>query len=216
MCEREARQKWRALIEGENMQAIKESTGVFCTEINQRILPKPKVDIVVVIGRKKTQWYHEMLASVQHQYYDNLGYIEIENQNRDKSIGKCLNMGVSASKAEFILFLGDDDIISSDYVASCIAFWQFNKSVFSIHAVQVGSSVTHINAESNIIGYKQESPCGMWRRDFLIDYPFNEDLPKLEDVDLMERADKVGEKRIFMDFHFGYLYRQHADQNSRT
>ncbi len=216
MCERETRQKWRVLIEGKNMQAIKENQGVFITEINKRILPKPKVDIVVVIGRKKTKWYQEMLASVQHQYYDNLGYIEVENQNRDKSIGKCLNIGINSSSAEFILFLGDDDIISSDYIASCIAFWQFNKSVFGIEAVQIGSGVTHIDSESLITGYKQESPCGMWKRDWLIKNQFNEDLPKLEDVDLMNRADQSGAKRIFMDFHFGYLYRQHHDQNSRT
>jgi hypothetical protein len=52
-------------------------------------------------------------------------------------------------------------------------------------------------------------PTGMWLRKWLLDYPFNENLKKLVDTELIERAQQESFIILTIPYHYGYFYRQH-------
>lgn len=172
----------------------------------------PIVSVVVVNtrGLKSPEMLQECFDSIRDQSYPNVEPIVVNNFERLMTIGKAFNDGVKKASGEWILFLGDDDKISPDYISSLVTFVS---SMTDPKTVAVSTFLTMFD------GMRAEPrelvPTGMWRKDYLLQYPFAEYLTKYVDTDIMYRVEDSEEhKQYLMRWHYGYHYRSHPDQIS--
>uniref|UniRef100_A0A6M3XVF7 Putative glycosyltransferase n=1 Tax=viral metagenome TaxID=1070528 RepID=A0A6M3XVF7_9ZZZZ len=170
-----------------------------------------KVTVVIANIRQKTnpEYISECLQSVKEQSYPNIEIKLIRNYEKLYTIGYCWNRAIETAKGDWILFVGDDDFISNDYVASLVSTIQKHPD-----AIQISSFLTMVGVrEGKVMNQKKDLiPTGMWNKQWLIDNPCNEHVVKWCDTDMMDRANK--NKRVIMDWQHGYYYRSHGGQVS--
>ena len=172
----------------------------------------PIISIVVVNtrGLKSPEMLQECFDSIRDQSYPNVEPIVVNNFERLMTIGKAFNEGAKRANGEWILFLGDDDRISVDYVSSLITF---ASSINDPKMVGVSTFLTMFD------GMRAEPRelvvTGMWKKEYLMQYPFAEYLTKYVDTDIMYRVEaSENHKQYLMRWHYGYFYRSHPDQIS--
>lgn len=174
---------------------------------------KPKVSIVVINSRQldHPKWVAECFKSLKGQTYDNSEIVVVRNYNKLVTIGKCMNEAVKRAKGDWILFVGDDDYLSPDYV-ECL-----------VHAIESKEAIAYStylnmfdekkNGERRFIP-KQLVPTGIWSKEYLLKYPAKEYLTKQVDSDMMDAAARRGDKQFVLNWQFGYFYRSHSQQVS--
>jgi hypothetical protein len=169
---------------------------------------------VGVVNSRGGDFINDCRYSIERQWYDKdmFEYIEIDNLDRKKTIGKCYNEIAQKSTKDWILFVGDDDMISRMYLLNLSAF--YNAYMEKKHGSPVAIT-------TNLALYSTEKmltidavPQGMWNREFLLENPFNELLPRYVDAELFERTEKLGEIIVHDITNSGYYYRQHDDNVS--
>lgn len=219
------------------MRIVKDNTEEL--PINKRITRREickgrtpnSVDVIMVVSRQHSEgFYTKAMGSILYQEYTKVGLIEINNLDKKLSIGEAWNLGVKASKARFVFFLGDDDFISNDLIHSCVAYFKHMALQADQHqridaaktkkpkpvedfkpvCVTCGSYAVDIN--DNILEHRNEYVTGMWTREYLDKNPFNETLPSQVDTDMFERTEK--HRVAYMYHNTGYFYRQHPGQVS--
>lgn len=166
-----------------------------------------QITIAIINSRGNTnpEWVEAAIASARSQYYRNAEIVIIDNRDKLYTIGKCRNDAVKQAKGEYVFFLDDDDWISKDYLLNLAyiakeypkAKW-ISTSCFFVHEDKTE--------------YREEAPIGMWRKDFLLEKPFPENVVRYEDVILhkeIQDTEKVQALHIA-----GYFYRQHNHMNS--
>ena len=172
---------------------------------------KPIITVVMIDSRSDLHpdWVQTAIASVKRQVTP-VEFIIVKNIGREKTIGKCWNEAVKEVKTPWTLFLGDDDWISPTYCAE-LAYYTTRKDVQ--HAVSFTTHmIVHREYDDGPRRTYLPRPCtGMWRTDYLLKHPFNEDLPKGIDREYIEEVEKRGDTKILIDHCIGYYYRQHDD-----
>jgi GT2 family glycosyltransferase len=175
----------------------------------------PVVSIVIVNsrGRKTPEMLQECFNSVRNQSYYNIETIVVDNTDRLITIGKAFNEGVKLAKGEWVLFLGDDDSITPDYVQSLISYIYFGGEA---PPIAVSTFLTMFTGNNGTIKTEPRDlvVTGMWKRSYLLEHPCNEFLTRYVDTDMMERAEERKEKMAVLRWHYGYHYRAHPDQVS--
>lgn len=172
----------------------------------------PKVGIVIVHGRDNKKWFEDCLQSCQMQLYPNFAINVEENLDRSRTIGKCWNDAVKKLQdCKYLYFIGDDDFISPDMLFSLVTTMEMVREKDPLY-VQIASYITMIDERGDQNGYMMKIPTGLWLRDWLIKYPFDENLKKLVDAAQLDLVSKVGNKMQLLNYHFGYFYRQHIGQ----
>ena len=175
----------------------------------------PIISIVVVNsrGRKEPKMLQNCFDSIRNQFYYNIETIVVENTDRLITIGKAFNEGVKRAKGEWVLFLGDDDTITPDYVSSLVAYAYFGNDA---PCVCVSTFLTMFNVVGETISQepRELAVTGMWKRDYLLEHPASEYLTKYVDTDMMEQAEARGDRLAVLRWHYGYFYRSHMDQVS--
>lgn len=176
----------------------------------------PIVTIVVVNSRGKSN--PEMLKmcydSIRTQTYPNIQPVVIENYDKLITIGKGFNEGAKAAKGEWVYFLGDDDMLSPDFIQSLMGYVQ---SPENKDKVSVTSFLTmfRMTPEGQVTQEARElTPTGLWKRSYLLEHPFAEYLTKYVDTDYIEDAKTRGDHQGVMAWHYGYFYRSHPNQVS--
>ncbi|MCP4393518.1 MAG: glycosyltransferase [Alphaproteobacteria bacterium] len=107
---------------------------------------------------------------------------------------------------DWVLFLGDDDRITEDYVAILV----YNLEKHSkLNPVAIATFMTVFDNEKDEC--IKRTPTGMIKREYLLKHPFNEKLEKGIDREWFERMAHRGDKQVVIPYHFGYYYRQHED-----
>lgn len=177
----------------------------------------PLVSIVCINTRLSTNrnWVRDAYASFRNQDYPDIEVVIIENENKLVTIGKAYNDAVIAAHGKYCLFVGDDDMITDDYVGSLVGFIQ--KQANDVKVVGVSSYLTMFKIENDgqmKTEPRELIPTGMWLRDWLLENPFKEYLTKYVDTELMERAKELGYKYPACIWHYGYFYRSHEKQVS--
>lgn len=171
----------------------------------------PLITVVMIDSRSDAHpdWVQTAINSVKRQVYP-VKLIVVNNVGRKHTIGKCWNDAVKQVDTPWVLFLGDDDWITPDY---CQMLSNYARRDDLKHAVCVTTHMTVFRDYADGERYKElPRPCtGMWRREYLLQYPFNEKLPKGIDREYFEEAEKRGDTRILIHYHAGYHYRQHDD-----
>lgn len=181
----------------------------------------PKVDVVVIVSRKNTnpKWVDQCLNSIIGQTYGNLGLLEVENNNNFLSIGRAWNMAADASKADYLYFVGDDDIIHPVTVAVCVEMHtHFKKAIKGKTLALTTTGVTLINENTEILGYAPCTTTGLIPRivfDKRKKLRFSETLANGVDDDWLARIKKKTKYQAMkVEAFFGYYYRTHAGQVS--
>ena len=170
----------------------------------------PLVSVVVVDSRSKTnpEWVEKCLKSVREQWFKEWELVIVENTEKKLGVSAAYNLGVDNSKGKWVLFLGDDDWITKDYL-----FQLYNLGEeMAEKVVSVTSFQTWFNEEKAIL--VQKSPQGMWLREYIIENKFNENMPKWVDMDLLDRTIRQDKEMRCMTWNYGYYYRSHDGQVS--
>lgn len=175
----------------------------------------PLVSIVVINSRGKTN--PEMLKmcydSIRTQTYPNIEPVIVENFDKLITIGRCFNDAVKIAKGEYVYFLGDDDMLSPDFIQSLVSYLQAPENS---HLVSASSFLTMFRSEGDKVlqEARQLTPTGLWKRSYLLQYPFAEYLTRYVDTDYIEKARERGNPQGIVSWHYGYFYRSHVGQVS--
>jgi len=175
-------------------------------EINQ-----PLISIVVVDSRSDThvEWVDTCVQSIRNQNIP-VELILVNNVGRKRSIGECFNLGVKEAKCDWVAFVGDDDYVSFDY-AEVLWRWINDKEVKRQRVVSVATYMTAFDNDSGDHFPLTRQSTGAWRRDYLLEYPFNEELKGGIDREYIEEAQKRNDMMLCIKYYFGYFYRKHKD-----
>jgi len=168
-----------------------------------------------VVNSRNNEFVEECRYSIDRQWYlpDYTEYLEVENFNKEHTIGACYNEIVKLAKMDWVLFVGDDDMISRTYLFNLNAFLESFKERDKMKDV--------VCITTNIILYSPDKmvsidavPQGMWNRKFLLENPFDEKLPRYVDSEMFERIEDMGKLIIHDQTNAGYYYRQHDNNIS--
>ena len=169
---------------------------------------KPAISVIIIDSRShlKPEWVEKAIDSVKEQTFKDLEVIVLDNTGRTNSIGNMFNQGVQTASADWVYFLGDDDFVSIDYFGSLKAFID---KYADEDTVCCSTYSTFFDDEKRVMSINAMTPMGCFKRDYLLENKFNEDIIKYIDVEMYQRLDKQGKKAKVCRWHFGYYYRQH-------
>ena len=133
------------------------------------------ISVVIVDSRsdKHPDWVQLAKDSVKRQTVDNLDLIVIDNIGRKKTVGQCWNEGVKKAKHDLVLFLGDDDWLSMDYCSVLLQYALANQG-YEMWA----TNMIAFDEKTKLYTVLTRICTGMWRKEYLIKYPFNEKLKR--------------------------------------
>ncbi len=178
--------------------------------------PPLQVDVCMVRVRADDHpWVEQAVHSVNEQSYEHLGLLVLDNTARELSIGTAWNVCVQQSKADLVLFLGDDDALTPDLV-SCMVDGYLYMRKQALNLVRVTTCCTLVDEESGLSAVSNGIyHTGLFQRAYLLDHPFDETLSRgvgKAMADGIERSQRLlGEPLSVGIMHnAGYIYRQHA------
>lgn len=151
-------------------------------------------------------WVQLAKDSVKKQPIEDIDLIVIDNIGKKKTVGACWNEGVKKAKYDLVLFLGDDDWLSMDYCSILIQYALSNPNY-----VMWTTNMTAFDEKTKLYTFLTRICTGMWRKNYLIKYPFNEQLKRGIDREYIQEMQKRGDQGYTINHHFGYYYRKHED-----
>ena len=166
------------------------------------------ITVVMINSRsdKHPDWVQVAVESVKKQTYP-CELIVINNLKRKQTIGQCWNRGVKEAKGDWILFVGDDDWLSREYVSTLVQYAESTKEDYAAFTTYM----TAFDNETGEYAHVRRICTGMWKREYLLSHPFNEVLEKGVDREYIEEAMKDNQRYLIVGHHFGYFYRKHTD-----
>jgi|TARA_Y100000296_G_scaffold23787_1_gene28129 glycosyltransferase involved in cell wall biosynthesis len=170
---------------------------------------------VVMIDWRNNQWVQEAIESVNSQSLKPKEFIIVKNHDNDLTIGAGWNKGVKQATADWVLFIGDDDKISQDYLHSLLATLDRAIEKGVKNPVCVTSYLTAFTA-TGAGPIPGRMPTGMWKREFLLEHPFDESLKRLVDAKYINKHihDEDNGDLVCAVHQYGYFYRQHENKTS--
>lgn len=187
----------------------------FLYKLFQKEEYNPLVNIVVINSRQLTNpdYVQSSFDSIRNQNYKNIKPIVVDNYHKLMTIGKCWNEAVKQCQGEWVFFLGDDDYITEDYISSLITNYNSLPNDYKEKVVAVSSFCT-IFRDSGEYERKDTIPTGMWKREYLLKYPFKEYLTCLVDSSYMDATKERGDIIYVVEHQYGIFYRSHSGQVS--
>lgn len=165
-----------------------------------------KVTVIIIDSRSKIhpEWVQAAIQSSQEQTVP-VDIIVVENTERDKTIGKCWNAATKEAKTEWVYFLGDDNWMARDAI-------QVLLNHTDKPAVYLTTFMTMYDGE--VFRSVPRQCTGMWKRDYILKYPFNEELKSGIDREYLEESKKRGDTGIIVPYYYGIYDRRHDDHRS--
>lgn len=173
----------------------------------------PKISVVIVNSRDDKEMLDRAVNSIKWQFFQVDDIIIIKNLDRKKSIGKCFNIGVKKAKYGLVFFLGDDDWIMADYLLN-LNLYLYSRAGADNTVVGGSSYVSAFDPNTKLAVPMIKTPTGMFFKKFLLEFPFDETLPKLIDSTHLAKIKKKGYKFVISKGNYSYFATQHKDQVS--
>ena len=151
-------------------------------------------------------WVQTAKDSVGKQTIEDIELIVIDNVGRKRTVGECWNEGVRKAKHNLVLFLGDDDWLSMDYTSVLIQYYLSNPDY-----VMWTTNMIAFDEKTKLYTLLTRICTGMWRKEYLEKYPFNEKLKRGFDREYIQEMQKRGDRGFTINHHYGYYYRKHDD-----
>ena len=157
-------------------------------------------------GRSHPEWLETAINSVKRQMVP-CELIVINNLDNKKTIGQCWNEGVRQARGDWVFFLGDDDFISDDYLMTLTNLARKTKD-------KMVTTYRTVFRDDVAQAFPQEMPMtGMWRKDYLLEHPFNEKLKRGIDGEYIDQFTLAGNNYTTAYYHYGYFYRKHQEHS---
>lgn len=165
------------------------------------------ISVVVVDSRsdKHSDWVQLAKDSVKKQTVE-VELVEVDNLGNKKTVGECFNEGAKKAKFDLVLFLGDDDWITMDYCSTLLQYAIANPSF-----VMWTTNMTAFDDKTKLYTALPRICTGMWRKEYLLKYPFNEKLKRGIDREYIQEMKKRGDRGFSINHFYGYYYRKHND-----
>jgi len=164
-------------------------------------------DVTVVMidsrSREHPDWVNIAVESVKKQTVP-VDLIIVDNRDNSKTIGTCWNEAVKQVKTPFTLFLGDDDWLAQDYIASLLSYTKTHPE-----HIAYTSNMTVYNEDEKILAPINRVCTGMWRTEYLLEHPFNTVLKSGIDREYIEKVVQHGNSYLVVNHNYGYYYRKH-------
>lgn len=179
---------------------------------SKRKLPnhEAKVDVVVIISRQITNpdWVNKCLDSIRGNSYGNIGIITINNNSLKHSIGDCWNAAIARSTAKYIMFVGDDDMISNTLIHDLVNGLHLARQA-NADVAAISCNMTMMDESAKTLGRMENPFTGLFIRDTLDYNPFDGSLKNNVDTELIGRYRSQGMHFAIIQHNFGYYYRRH-------
>lgn len=172
----------------------------------------PSISVVIIDSRSEQHpaWVDRCLQSVTNQFHKPIEVIVVKNTDKSKSIGECWNKAIPQAKGKWVLFVGDDDYISEDYLQALgVYIRKFERNGMRIDAISTYMTVFDEDMEG--MGLLSRPPMGCYRTDYIKQFRFNESLKRGVDRQFLEERKKEGIVYVIIPHHHGYYYRQHSE-----
>ena len=173
--------------------------------MTMEIVPKITAIIINSRGDRHPEWVQLSIDSIKKQNIE-CELIVIDNIGRKKTIGQCWNEGVRKAKGDVCYFQGDDDWCSEELLSTLYYY-----SVAYPDYVMWTVKMIAFDEQTKLHTLLQRICTGMWRKDYLLKYPFNEQLKRGVDREYIEETIKRGDVGFTINHHHGYYYRKHYD-----
>jgi len=173
---------------------------------NNKDISMQTVTVIVIDSRSKEHpdWVQACIDSILNQTVE-VKLIVVDNTKRDKTIGKCWNEAVKQVDTEWCFFVGDDCFLARDCVQVMLNHTDKNTPCVTTFMTMFDEK------EYRVV----QRPCtGMWKREYLLKYPFNETLVKGIDREYFEEAVKRNDPYYVISYYFGHYDRRHDDHRS--
>lgn len=187
----------------------------------------PKITIGIVNSRE--DYINECLNSVNRVVYPGMSElydVKIFNNYFNKhiltkkinlrSIGSAFNAIAQKSIGDWILFVGDDDMISRmlpfNYAMYLITYAEKHPEDFKDVVCVTGNMILFDSMGKR--EHLQSCPTGMWRKEYILNNKFDETLTKYVDTEMFARAINFNKKLLYAATDYGYYYRQHNNNVS--
>lgn len=182
-------------------------------------MDKLNISAIIVDSRGDIHpdWVQTAIQSIRDQFRPLDEVIVIENRKRDKTIGECYNLAVQQAEGDYVIFLDDDDWWARDYsmILEQYAIAEPNHIAWTTCMMAYNDIEGDIKRGTAFPLYDRIHR-GLWRKDYLLKYPYDEKLKKGIDRVHIEETKKRGD-RIFATMHnYGYYYRKHNDYSCAT
>jgi len=174
------------------------------------------IGITVGVLNSRTIVIKDCLSSISRQVYptEMTDFVIVDNMKKQYSIGAGFNQIVNMAKYDWILFVGDDDLIARTYLFNLCVYLQTCREKHPDYDIVGVTTNLIITDNEKRIGIDC-APTGMWNKQFLKDNPFNETLKRYVDTDLFSRVNNMPDKMIMRDStNYGYYYVQHGNNVS--
>lgn len=173
--------------------------------MNEELIPKITAIIIDSRSDKHPEWVQLSIDSIKKQNIK-CELIVIDNIGRKKTIGECWNEGVRKAKGDVCYFQGDDDWCSEELLSTLYYY-----SVMYPNYVMWTCKMIAFDEQTKLHTLLQRICTGMWKKEYLLEHPFNEKLVRGIDREYIEEAIKRGDVGFTINHHYGYYYRKHYD-----
>ena len=165
----------------------------------------------MIDSRSKTHpdWVSLAVNSIEGQAYP-VEFIKIDNTDNKMTIGEAWNKGVKQATKEWCLFVGDDDFFARDFTAT-FALW--SNILKDKNPTAISCHMTALNEDTQRLLHRPFT--GMWKRDYLLENPFDETLTRGVDREFTNEAVKNHKLFVVLHHYYGYYYRQHDEKTCR-
>lgn len=154
-------------------------------------------------------WVDLATNSIKSQYYP-VELIKVNNTDNQHTIGECWNKGVLRASGDWCLFVGDDDYFARDLTAT---FSMWAELLKDKNPTAISCKMTAFDDDTQRLLHRPFT--GMWRKDYLLQHPFNEGLTRGVDREYTNEALKNKQVFVTIPHYYGYYYRQHDEKTCR-
>ncbi len=163
-------------------------------------MDKLNISAVIVDSRGDIHpdWVQTAIQSIRNQFRLPDEVVLIENRKRDKTIGECYNLAVQQAKGDYVIFLDDDDWWARDYtmILEQYALNEPNHIAWTT-CMMAYNDIEGDEKRGTVFPLHDRIHRGLWKRDYLLQYPYDEKLGKGIDRVHIEETKKRGD-RIFL------------------
>jgi hypothetical protein len=196
--------------EENNDWAKKHSGEGLVIDTIRTLVEKPKKDMVlpsltVGIVQTRKKYMPALMHSLSMQDYA-FNIMIVDNLDKEKPIGKCFNELARNCNTDFLLYLGDDDILTEDYIPNVMHAYARRQNAHEVVGVLTGTTYFDNNGNR---AYSTNYPTGFWRPEYVRTHPFDETLTRQVDTAFIENSIKNNHPVLRMPWIIGYCYRQH-------
>lgn len=179
--------------------------------MSQEQVEKPLVSIIIIDSRSENHpdWVQTAYQSAITQNMP-VEVIMVHNTDLSRTIGQCWNDAVKKATTDYCFFLGDDDYIVFSH-CEMLYRWFNSEQIINTRVQNISSYMTAFEEETGKKTALARQNTGMWKKDYLLKYPFNETLKKGIDREYIEETLKRGDLCTIIEYDFSYFYRKHSD-----